>query len=424
MILLKNATFIDWQTLIFTNTNILVEEGPAGKIHFHNGLPDGLSPSITLDCTGLLVTKSFACGHHHIYSALARGMGPPRKAPRNFHEVLKYIWWALDKCLDHEMIRASARYTALACAKNGVTFVVDHHASPHAVEGSLEIIAEAFDEVGIGHLLCYEISDRDGEDIAQKGLEETERYLSAGHQGLVGLHASFTVGDDTMAKAVALARKYDSGIHIHVAEDPVDQERCLREHGKRVVERLRDCGVTDMPKSILAHCLHLNEKEKAILANAPSYIVYNTESNLNNNVGYFDSRGLGDNIMLGADGMHSDMLRSARAAFLVGQGFDEIDYQEAYVRFRKVHHYLEENGFSGDDDNNLVVLDYDSPTAVNRGNFPGHFIFGLESRHVRHLIASGRLILKDREVQTVEEQEVLRLCRGLSEQLWERMAEL
>ncbi len=424
MILLKNATFIDWQTLIFTNTNILVEEGPTGRIHFHDSLPEGLSPSATVDCTGLLVTKSFACGHHHIYSALARGMGPPRKAPRNFYEVLKYIWWKLDKSLDHEMIRASALYTALACAKNGVTFVIDHHASPHAVEGSLEIIAEAFDEVGVGHLLCYEISDRDGEDIARKGLEETERYLSAGHQGLVGLHASFTVGDDTMAKAVALARKYDSGIHIHVAEDPADQERCLQEHGKRVVERLRDCGVMSMPKSILAHCLHLNEKEKAILANSPVYIVYNTESNLNNNVGYFDSRGLGDNIMLGADGMHSDMLRSAKAAFLVGQGFDEIDYQEAYFRFRKVHHYLEENGFSGDGDNNLVVLDYDSPTVVNRGNFPGHFIFGLESRHVRHVIASGRLIVKDREAQTVEEQEVLQLSRGLSEQLWERMAEL
>ncbi|MCB9053107.1 MAG: amidohydrolase family protein [Lewinellaceae bacterium] len=423
MILLRNATFIDWQTLAFTDTNILVEEGENGKIRYCDNLPAELEPEHTLDCTGFLVTKSFACGHHHIYSALARGMGPPRQAPRNFHEVLKYIWWTLDKCLDLEMIRASALYTALACAKNGVTFVIDHHASPHAVEGSLEVIAEAFDEVGVGHLLCYEISDRDGESVARKGLEETERYLRSGRQALVGLHASFTVGDDTLAKAVTLAQRFDSGIHIHVAEDPVDQEQCLREHGKRVVERLQRFGVTAMPKSILAHCLHLSPGEKEILRNARAYIVYNTDSNLNNNVGYFDSRGLGNNIMLGTDGMHSDMLRSAKAAFLVGQGFDEIDYQEAYARFRKVHHYLEDNGFAGDGANNLVVLDYDSPTAIHRGNFPGHFIFGLESRHVRHVIASGRLILKDREVQTVDEGAVLRQARALSGTLWERMAE-
>ena len=421
MLLLKNATFIDWQTLAFKTTHILVEEGKDGKVFFHDRITAGLDPGKTLDCTGLLVTKSFACGHHHVYSALARGMPPPRQAPKDFHEILQHIWWKLDRCLSLEMIRASALHTAIACAKNGVTFVIDHHASPRAVEGSLEAIAGAFDEVGLGHLLCYETSDRDGEAVARQGLEETESYLSAGRPGLVGLHASFTVGDDTMGRAVSLAQQYGSGIHIHVAEDPVDQKHCKREYGKRVVERLRDFGVTEMPKSILVHCLHLKRRERKIMSQARSYIACNTESNLNNNVGYFDSRGLGGNIMLGTDGMHSDMLRSARAAYFVGQGFDDIGLPEAYARFRKVHHYLRENNFSGDVDNNLVVLDYDSPTPLHPGNFPAHFIFGLEGRHVRHVISSGKLIVRDGVVQTVEEQEVLRLARGLSVRLWERM---
>ena len=119
------------------------------------------------------MTKSFAVGHHHVYSALARGMGAPKKNPENFVEILEYIWWTLDKCLDEEMIEYSALTTAIACAKAGSTFVIDHHASPFAVKNSMEIIGKAFDKVGVSHLLCYEISDRDGLEIAEQGLEET-----------------------------------------------------------------------------------------------------------------------------------------------------------------------------------------------------------------------------------------------------------
>ena len=160
-----------------------------------------------MDCAGRLVTKSFGCGHHHIYSTLARGMPAPQKSPLNFVEILKYIWWHLDKCLDLEMIEASALASAIYCAKNGVTLIIDHHASPFAIKDSLFTIAKAFDRVGISHLLCYEISDRDGEGARAAGLAETDAFLAAGYQGHVGLHASFTVGDDLLHKAIALFQK-------------------------------------------------------------------------------------------------------------------------------------------------------------------------------------------------------------------------
>ena len=177
-----------------------------------------------LDCTGRLVMPSFGCGHHHIYSALARGMPPAPKTPTNFLEVLEYVWWRMDKKLDHDMIEASALVTGLYCAKNGVTFVIDHHASPFHLDGSLETIAKALDRVGLGHLLCYEISCRDGEGIKEKGLAETDAFLSSGRKGHVGLHASFTVDDDLLGRAVDLARKHKTGVHIHVAEGIEDQE--------------------------------------------------------------------------------------------------------------------------------------------------------------------------------------------------------
>jgi len=420
-ILLKNATYIDWKTLEFSQKNIFVEEDKS-EIKFIDNI-DKIANNQNvdvLDCTGKYVTKSFGVGHHHVYSALSRGMGAPKKSPENFYEILQYVWWTLDKCLDLEMIESSALVTAIACAKAGSTFVIDHHASPFAVKGSLETIAKAFDKVGVSHLLCYEISDRDGVKIAKEGLSETEEYLK-NRQGLVGLHASFTVGDDTLEQAVNLMNTYNSGIHIHVAEDNYDQEFCMKKYGKRIIPRLNEFGVLKSPKTILGHCLHLDEDEKDIIRNSPCWVVQNSESNLNNNVGYFNGEFLGKNIMLGTDGMHSDMLQSAKSAFFVGQGFDIINYPSAYERFRNVHRYISENRFNGDGDNNLVVLDYNTPTDFNQNNFLGHFIFGLNSNHVCDVISNGKLIVRNRQITTVNEAEILKISRERASKLWKKM---
>ena len=419
-ILLKNTTFIDWETLKFQTTHILIEEGENGKLIFLDEIPDSLSASEIIDCTGKFVTKSFAVGHHHVYSALARGMPAPAKNPNNFYEVLEYIWWNIDKALDKEMIEASALTTAIACAKSGSTFVIDHHASPNFIKGSLDVIAKAFDKVGVNHLLCYEITDRDGMDKAEQGLDETEDYIKS-KQGLIGLHAAFTVGDKTMQSAVDLMKKYNSGIHIHVAEDKYDQKYSTENYGKSVVERLNDFGVLDSSKTILGHCLHLDDKEKSLIKNSKAWIVQNTESNLNNNVGYFNSSGLGENIFLGTDGMHSDMLRSAQAAFFVGQGFDNIDFVSGYERFRRVHAYIKANKFSGDGENNLVILDYDSPTELSEDNFLGHFIFGLRERHIQHVISNGKLIVKDKRIISVDEDDILAFSKEQGKRLWRKL---
>ncbi len=418
-ILLKNGTYIHPETLQFTTTHILVEEGESGAIKFIKDIPSDFNFQ-TIDCTGKFITKSFVCGHHHIYSALARGMGAPKKNPENFNEILEYVWWTLDKCLDADMIEASALYTAMASLKSGITFVIDHHASPNVINGSLEIIANAFEKVGASHLLCYEISDRDGVDKAEEGLNETAEYLK-NHQALVGLHASFTISDETLKKAVELANQSDTGIHIHVAEAQSDQLHCQENYVMLVVERLQKLGAMESGKTILGHCLHLSENEKKIISNSPVWVVQNTESNLNNKVGYFNAAGLGNNIMMGTDGMHSDMLRSAKAAFFVGQNFDTIGYDSVYQRFRNADKYLINNNFKGHGHNNLVVLDYDTPTPFNTDNFYGHFVFGLESRHVQHVISQGKLVVDNRKLITADEDEILANAKIQAARLWAKM---
>ena len=419
-LLLKNANFLDWETLKFKNTNLLVNEGLDGKIVFVAEDAAVSKETEVIDCQGMIVTKSFVVGHHHVYSALARGMGAPKKNPENFVEILQYIWWTLDKSLDRDMIEASALSTAIACAKAGSTFVIDHHASPYAIADSLEIIAKAFDQIGVGHLLCYEISDRDGQEIADQGLEETESYLKY-HQGLVGLHASFTVGDRTLQKAADIMKKYQSGFHIHVAEDVFDEEFTRKKYGKNIVQRLKETGALDSSKTILGHCLHLSKEEKERIRESKAWGVQNPDSNLNNHVGFFNGESLGSRIMMGTDGMHSDMLRSAQQAYFVGQTFDKIDFQTAYQRFRNAHRYLEENGFKGDGENNLVVLNYKSPTPVTEDNFLGHLLFGLQAADVQHVIANGKLIVKDRRMKTINEDDVLAFSQKQALRLWDKM---
>jgi len=419
-IILKNATYIHWDSLEFQAADILVEEKPDDKITLMKPGTAETDGHTVIDCSGTLVTKSFAIGHHHVYSALARGMPAPPKPPNNFREILQYIWWTLDKNLDEESIRYSALVTAMAAAKAGSTFIIDHHASPNCIEGSLDIIAEAFDEVGVSHLLCYEATDRDGMDKAEKGLTETARYLEK-RQGLVGLHASFTVGNKTLAAAIELMQHFNSGIHMHLAEDKYDQEHCLRKYYRNVTQRLNEAGALETSKTILVHGLHLGAEEKKILSKKTCWIAQNMESNLKNKVGLFNSNNLGSNIMLGTDGMHSDMLRSAKAAFFAGQVTDTINFNGAYKRFRNVHNYLSKNNFKGDSDNNLVVLDYNTPTEVTKDNFTGHFVFGISAEHVRDVIANGKLIVENHELRNIDEQEVLTESVKQAKRLWKKM---
>lgn len=417
-ILLSNATYIDFQTLKFIPCNILVGSSPDNSFLFTEKEENG--SDIQIDCTGKYVTHAFGCGHHHVYSALATGMPAPKKIPGNFLEILQYVWWTLDRCLDKEMIEASALATAIACAKNGVTFVVDHHSSPFAIEGSLDIIADAFEKVGISHLLCYEITDRNGKEATDQALRETDSYLSH-KQGLVGLHASFTVTDETLKKAKELTDKHRTGIHIHVAEDNLDEQHCAEHYNKRVVERLHDMGLLGSSRTILSHCLCINHYERELIRNSGVWIAQNIESNMNNRVGFFNSEMISNNVMLGTDGMHSDMLRGAKNTFFAGQNFDNIDYTETYRRFRNVHRYINENDFSGDELNNLVVLDYNPTTDFNEQNFLGHFVFNIEPRHVQHVISKGNLIVKNRKVITVDEDAIMKHSRELSTKLWKKM---
>jgi cytosine/adenosine deaminase-related metal-dependent hydrolase len=243
------------------------------------------------------VTPGLVCGHHHLYSALARGMPAPPKQPTNFIEILEQVWWRLDVALDADMIRWSAMLGATEALMCGTTGIIDHHESPSAIDGSLSIIAEACAEVGVRVSCSYGVTDRHGSTEAMRGLAENERYLRAGGRGMVGVHAAFTCRDETLAAAAALAADLGVGVHIHVAEGVAD-----RDAGARIEPLVADDW-------LLVHCVHLDRS-------LPGTIAHNPRSNMNNSVGYAAPTARPNRVVLGTDGIGADMLEEARLAYV------------------------------------------------------------------------------------------------------------
>ncbi len=250
-------------------------------------------------------TPGLVCAHHHLYSALARGMPPPPKTPTSFLEILEQIWWRLDTALDLEMLRWSAMLGAVEALENGTTAIVDHHESPNAIEGSLDVIAEACAEVGVRINTAYGITDRHGSDGARRGLAENERFIKAGGQGFVGVHASFTCSDESLEAAAGLAEDLGVGVHIHVAEGVDDIEAPTRLE-----------GLTN-ERWLLVHGVHLPDDHEL-----QGTIVHNPRSNLNNSVGYANPARFSNPVALGTDGIGANMIEAFRLAYVMQRSVD------------------------------------------------------------------------------------------------------
>jgi putative selenium metabolism protein SsnA len=355
--------------------------------------------------------------------------------PDDFLQILQRIWWRLDRALDTDLIRASALVGGLEALLSGTTTLVDHHASPNEIGGSLDVVAEALEELGVRSLLCYETSDRDGPERALAGIDENRRFVGrisaekpALTRGLVGAHASFTLSDDTLAACAEAARSLEVGLHVHAAEDALDESDSEHFHGQRVTARLAHAGALD-GRTLLAHGVHFDEHEIALVQASNAFVAHNARSNMNNAVGRAAVEALGIRLALGTDGIGSDMFEESRAAFFrlreddVHAGAEwSLDRLAAGARFvgsafgeRKLGKL--ETGAPAD----LVVLDYAAPAPVTTGTFAGHWIFGLASRHVRDVMVGGEWVVLDRVPTRVDPQEVAARARSEVERLWKRL---
>jgi putative selenium metabolism protein SsnA len=390
-----------------------------------------------IDAEGKVVMPGFINAHMHFYSSFARGLTPVAPAG-NFLEMLRHLWWRLDRRLTLEDCYVSALVAGLESIRHGTTTVFDHHASPHALKGSLRRIAQAVNDLGLRACLCYEVSDRDGRQVAQAGIEENMEFIeSCGRhpnsrlRALFGLHASFTLGARTLRRCAESGAKCQAGFHIHCAEDAADQAITKKRFGERVVRRLEDHGILG-PHSLCIHGVHLQAHEWDILARTRTPVVHNPQSNLNNAVGVMDLlRALKQGVLvgLGTDAMTSNMLEELRSAIWA----QKWRHRNPSVAFHEAVGLLVRNnqeianrhfcnvgqlreGWTAD----LICVDYMPPTEMNVANFPGHLVFGLSQAAVDTTIVDGNVLMKGRKFTSLIEDRIADQGRRLSRALWQR----
>jgi putative selenium metabolism protein SsnA len=386
------------------------------------------------DLSGKFVMPGMVCGHTHLYSALARGMPAPKKTPRNFYEILKYVWWTLDRALDEEAVYYSTLAGALDAVRAGTTTLIDHHASPNFIRGSLGVMGEAFEQVGLRGVLCYEVTDRNGMPGAKLGLEENAAWVAKNRGpmfgGLVGAHASFTLSDKSLRDCAELAEELRSGVHIHVAEDPCDQADCTKKYRMRLIDRLGEANVFG-PKTILGHCTHLDKASLEIAKRAGCWFAHNTRSNMNNAVGYAPVHLMGRQVALGTDGIGADMFEEVKFAWFKardgrnGLGIaDVVGFLAGSQRLASMLLGVKlgklEVGAAAD----LAVLDYPTPTAVTAGNLLGHLIFGMSSQFVTDTMVNGRWVLRNRKVTGVDDEAIREKSKKVAEKVWKKFQRL
>jgi putative selenium metabolism protein SsnA len=441
MLLVGNGRLIthDDRLPLIEDGCVAIENGLLAHVGATAELRQSYPAAEFLDAQGRVIMPGLINTHMHLYSTFARGMALKDPPPGNFQQILDRLWWRLDKVLTLEDVYYSAMVPLIDCIKNGTTTIFDHHSSPGAVSGSLFRIAEATHEAGVRSCLAYEVSDRDGADVAESSIEENRAFLkncqessSKMLKGMFGLHASFTVGDKTLARSRDVAEEFNAGFHVHTAEGPEDLAQCQRVHGKRVVQRFHDSGVLGN-KTIAVHCVHVDEDEIELLASSGTNVVHNPESNMGNAVGcapVLEMLRRGVCVGLGTDGYTSDMFESLKVANLLHKHESRnpsVGWAEPPAMLFEKNAAIASECFGRTVGKlipgacaDVIVVDYDPPTPLCASNFRSHILFGMSGRSVVTTIVGGRVLMQDRKLKTIDEEAVMSKARVSAAKLWQR----
>lgn len=441
MLLIGNGKLItrDKKTPFIENGAVLCEGKLIKQVGTTKELKEKYKSAEFIDAKGSLIMPAFINVHEHIYSAMARGFNINGYNPKGFLEILDGMWWTIDKNLTIEQTKQSAIATYIESIKNGVTTIFDHHASFGHIEGSLFAIEEASKEMGIRACLCYEISDRGGKTKAQASIKENIDFIkhvkkdnSDMIKAMMGMHASFTISDKTMEQCVKEIPE-GVGYHIHVAEGIEDLHACLKEHSKRIVDRLYDWNILG-PKTLLVHCIYINPHEMELIKETDSMTAHNPESNMGNACGCPPTMELmhrGILTGLGTDGYTHDMTESYKVANVLHKhnlcnpnaSWGEIPQMLFENNSKIANRYFEtplgilKSGAAAD----IIIIDYNNYTELNENNINGHILFGMNGGHVNTTICNGEVLMRDRKLVKIDEEEAYSKIRKESAKLWKKI---
>jgi putative selenium metabolism protein SsnA len=442
--LITNGKLITWEdpNRIIEGQALYIQDGRITDIGPQTELEARYPSDERVDAGGQYVMPGNICAHTHFYGAFARGLSIPGAAPKDFPEILQKLWWPLDRSLDEEDVRLSAQVMLADAIKHGTTTLIDHHASPNAIPGSLDVIADAVDEAGLRAVLCYEVTDRDGPEVARAGIAENVRFIERASRGqvaggrvaaLFGMHASLTLSAETL-DACRAAAPDGAGFHIHVAEHEADEYDSLAKSGLRVVERLYKHGILG-PRTIVAHGVHIDAHETGILAQTGTWTTHQPRSNMNNAVGVAQVESMlrdGVKVCMGTDGFAHTMWEEWKSAYLLHKAWHrdprrmsgtDVVQMGVYNNARLASSFFPEGelgvlkpGAWAD----LIFVDYHPHTPLTAGNLPWQIIFGFHESMVTATIVAGKTLMLGRKLLTLDEEEIASQARLRAAKVWER----
>jgi len=443
--LITNANIITWESpsRVLANHAIYIEGGVIKDMGSTRSLTARYPKTKQIDANGQYVMPGGICAHTHFYGAFARGMAIPGPAPKDFPEILQKLWWPLDRSLDAEAIRYSALVCLVDAIKHGTTTLIDHHASPNFIEGSLDIIADAVDKSGLRGVLCYEVTDRDGIEKANAGINENVRFLkrlasdpNPRLAGTFGLHASLTLSGATL-QACRASVPEGTGFHIHTAEHESDEYDSLQKSGMRVIDRLYKHGILG-EKTITAHGVHFDAREMEILKETGSWLSHQPRSNMNNGVGVAQIESMmrmGIKVCLGNDGFTNSMWDEWKTAYLLHKvehhdprrmgGYD-VQQMAIYNNSALAGMFFPNTPIGQINPGavaDLIFVDYHPFTPLTEGNLPWHIIFGFQQSMVTSTMVAGKFLMKDRELLTLNEAEIAARALEVAPRVWQKYEE-
>ncbi|MFN2199407.1 MAG: putative aminohydrolase SsnA [Anaerolineales bacterium] len=442
--LILNGKLITWEqeNRILSDQAVYVEGDKIVEIGPQADLVQKYPHTEQLDARGQYVMPGNICAHTHFYSAYARGLGIPGPAPRDFPEILTKLWWPLDLALDEASVKASAMVSLIDAVKHGTTTLIDHHASPNVIPGSLDMIAEAVDKSGLRAVLCYEVTDRNGIAGVQAGIQENVRFINRCRQGGVaqgrvaatfGLHASLTLSDQTLEQCRAEVPD-GTGFHIHVAEHEADEYDSLARSGTRAVDRLNAHEILG-PNTIVAHAIHIDARETQLLKDTGTWVTHQPRSNMNNGVGVAAVESMlrdGIPVCLGNDGFSNTMWHEWKEAYLLHKvwhrdprrmnGMEIVQmgvYNNAALAGRFFANaalgVLSPGAFA-----DIILVDYHPFTPLTPGNLPWHILFGFQESMVTTTVVAGKMLMKDRQLLVLDEEAEYAHAMELAPEVWQR----
>jgi putative selenium metabolism protein SsnA len=427
---------------ILENQAVFINKGKILGLGTSSELAKKYPDEERIDAQGQYVMPGNINAHGHYYSAFAVGISVPGDAPITLPTILHKLWWPFDKALSEEDVRFSALVGAIDAIKHGTTTVFDHHSSPNCINGVLDIIADAIGDSGLRSVLCFEVTDWDGPERAQAGIIENARFARRCRQerlfdGRVaasfGIHAPMTVSEDTLA-ACREAVPEGTGFHLHVAEHEYDQFRSMAIAGTRSVDRLQAHGILG-EKSILAHAIHLDAREINLIADSNSWVSHQPRNNQNAADGVAEVESYlraGVRVCLGNDGLTNTMWREAEAAYFLQKikhrdgrrlPADQLVQIAIYNNAALASAYfpngrlgvIEPGAFA-----DLIFVDYKPATPMTVENIAGHFIFGFNESMITTTIVNGQVLMKDRKLTTLNEDEIKAKSREIVPDFWKR----